>query len=84
MGLPLRSIQYRASVRWLTFSSREGSSVCLIGVLRGVLKRVNGAVASGVGGGGGCGSGGLRLLGIDVFEHGAKKREVIMAIKSTI
>ena len=44
-GLPLRSIQYRASVRWLTFSSREGSSVCLIGVLRGVLKRVNGAVA---------------------------------------
>ena len=48
VGLPLRSIQYRASVRWLTFSTREGSSVCLIGVLMGVLKRVNGAVAPGV------------------------------------
>ena len=32
--------------------------MCLIGVLMGVLKRVNGAVAPGVGGGG-CGSGGL-------------------------
>ena len=47
-GLPSRSIQYRASVRWLTFSSREGSSMCLRGVLMGVLKRVNGAVAPGM------------------------------------
>ena len=47
-SLPSRSIGYKASVRWLTFSSREGSSVCLRGVLTGVLKRVNGAVAPGV------------------------------------
>ena len=38
----------QASVRWLTFSSKEGSSVGLPGVLRGVLKRVKGAVAPGV------------------------------------
>ena len=35
-------------------------------------------------GGGGCGSGRLWLLGIDVFKHGAKEWEVVMAIKSTI
>ena len=58
--------------------------MCLIGVLRGVLKRVNGAVAPGVGGGGGRGGGGLWLLGIDVFKHGAKEWEVIMATKSAI
>ena len=57
--------------------------MCLIGVLMGVLKRVNGAVAPG-GGGSGRGSGRLWLLSIDVFEHGAKKWEVIMAIKSAI
>ena len=34
--------------------------------------------------GGRCGSGRLWLLNIDVFEHSAKKWEVIMAIKSTI
>ena len=82
-GLPSRSIQYKASLRWLTFSSREGSSVCLREVLTGVLKRVNGAVALG-GGGGRCGGSGLWLLSIDVFEHSTKKREVIMTIKSAI
>ena len=46
--------------------------MCLIGVLMGVLKRVNGAVCT-WGGGGGCGSGGLWLLSIDVFEAWCKE-----------
>ena len=57
--------------------------MCLRGVLTGVLKRVNGAVAPGVLVVGvvavGCG-----LLSIDVFEHSTKQREVIMTVKSAV
>ena len=49
----------------------------------GVLKRVNGAVALGVVVAG-CGSGGLWFLSINIFQLSAKKREVVMAIKSAI
>ena len=49
----------------------------------GVLKKVNGAVTSGVVVVGvaavGCG-----FLALNIFQHGTKKREVIVTIKSAI
>ena len=57
--------------------------MCLSGVLTEVLKRVNGAVAPGVVVVG-VAAGGLCFLSINILQHSAKKREVVMAIKSAI